>query len=54
MGQVLEHPYHYKPLRRDLFGSRQGSCWFLRFYEINESELYILFLKYQHHDDIYQ
>jgi addiction module RelE/StbE family toxin len=52
--QVLENPYHYKPLTGDLSGSRRvhiGS--YVLIYEINEKKHYILFLKYQHHDKVY-
>lgn len=55
MSQIVENPYHYKPLKGDLFGSRRihiGS--YVLIYEINESEHYILFLKYKHHDEVYK
>ncbi|BDZ71403.1 type II toxin-antitoxin system RelE family toxin [Methanobacterium petrolearium] len=54
IGQIIENPYHYKPLRGDLSGSRRAHIGsYVLIYEINESGHYILFLKYQHHDNVY-
>lgn len=55
MSHIVESPYHYKPLKGDLSGRHRlniGS--YVLIYEINESEHYILFLKYEHHDDVYK
>lgn len=53
--QVLENPYHYKPLHGDLFGARRihtGS--FVLTYQIQEKEQEVIVLHYQHHDKIYR
>lgn len=52
--QIKENPYHFKPLRGDMYGARRvhiGS--FVLTYEINEKNKRITFLDYEHHDNIY-
>ncbi len=52
---VLENPYHYKPLHGELFGARRihiGS--YVLTYQIQEKEHEVIVLHYQHHDKIYR
>lgn len=52
--QILENPYHFKPLRNDMCGLRRvhiGS--FVLVYEIIETENTVLLLDYRHHDRVY-
>jgi addiction module RelE/StbE family toxin len=52
--QILENPYHYKPLRGDHHGSRRvhiGS--FVLVYEVREYDKTVLILDYEHHDKVY-
>ncbi len=52
--QILDNPYHFKPLRGDMHGARRvhiGS--FVLTYEILEEKKTIRILDYDHHDKIY-
>ena len=52
--QIQENPYHCKPLRGDMHGSRRvhiGS--FVLTFEIDEEHKIIRILDYDHHDYIY-
>jgi len=53
--EIRENPYHFKPLRFPLDGSRRvhvGS--FVITYEIDEHNDTVVILDYDHHDNIYQ
>lgn len=53
--QILENPYHFKPLRQDMSGIRRvhiGKSFVLT-YEVLENEKIIKLLDYEHHDNIY-
>ena len=52
--QILENPYHFKPLRGDMSGIRRVHIdkSFVLIYEINEKV--IIILDYDHHDNIYR
>ena len=53
--QILDNPYHFKPLRGDLHGARRiyiGKS-FVLIYEIDEKNKVIRILDYGHHDKIY-
>jgi YafQ family addiction module toxin component len=53
--EILQNPYHFKPLRYPLNGSRRvhvGS--FVITYEIDERIETVVILDYDHHDNIYQ
>lgn len=53
--QVAENPYHFKPLKGDMAGSRRvhvGKSFVLT-YEIDEANQKIIILDYDHHDKIY-
>lgn len=52
--QILQNPYHFKPLRNEMYGFRRvhiGS--FVLIYEIIEEENTVLLLDYRHHDHVY-
>ena len=52
--EILENPYHFKPLRGDMKGSRRVHFGhFVMTYEILEKEKTIRFLDYDHHDNIF-
>lgn len=55
VGQILENPYHFKPLRGDMHGSRRVHIdkSFVLTYEIDEKNKTIKLLDYDHHDNIY-
>ncbi len=55
VGQILEKPYHFKPLRGDLHGSRRVHIdkSFVLTYEIDEQNKTVKLLDYDHHDKIY-
>lgn len=53
--QILDNPYHFKPLRGDMKGARRvhiGKSFVLT-YEIDEKKKIITLLDYEHHDKIY-
>lgn len=52
--EILKNPYHFKPLKGDMKGSRRVHFGhFVLTYEINEREKVVKFLDYDHHDNIY-
>ncbi len=53
--QILENPYHFKPLKGDMKGSRRVhiDTSFVLTYEIEESTKSVRILDYDHHDKIY-
>lgn len=53
--QILINPYHFKPLRGDMHGSRRVHIdkSFVLTYEIDENKKVIKVLDYDHHDKIY-
>lgn len=53
--QVVNAPYHFKPLRGDMKGSRRVHIdkSFVLIYEIDEKEKTVIILDYEHHDKIY-
>ncbi|MAG19965.1 type II toxin-antitoxin system mRNA interferase toxin, RelE/StbE family [archaeon] len=53
--QICENPYHFKPLRGDMKGSRRVHIdkSFVLVYEINEEKKIIEILDYDYHDKIY-
>ena len=53
--QILENPYHFKPLRGDMHGSRRVHIEksFVLTYEIDEKKKVIRLLDCDHHDKIY-
>ena len=53
--QILDNPCHFKPLRGDMKGTRRVHIdkSFILTYEIDENDLVIRLLDYDHHDKIY-
>ena len=53
--QILENPYHFKPLRGDMHGARRVhiDSSFVLTYEIDEEKKLIRFLDFDHHDPVY-
>ena len=53
--QILENPYHFKPLRGDMRGSRRVHIdkSFVLTFEIDEKRNAVKILDYDHHDKIY-
>jgi len=53
--QIIMNPYHFKPLRGDMHGSRRVHIGksFVLVYEIYEKEKVVTLLDYDHHDKIY-
>ena len=53
--QILENPYHFKPLRGDMYGARRVHIEksFVLTYEVIENAKTVRILDYEHHDKIY-
>ena len=52
--QILENPYHFKPLRNELKGERRVHIGhFVLVYDIIEEENKVRILRYKHHNDVY-
>ena len=53
--QIMENPYHFKPLRGDMHGARRVHIdkSFVLTYEIDEEKKLIRLLDFDHHDHIY-
>lgn len=53
--QILLNPYHFKPLRGDMHGSRSVHIAksFVLVYEVDEARKVVRLLDYDHHDNIY-
>ncbi len=53
--QIVENPYHFKPLKGDMYGARRVHIdkSFVLIYEIDEKNKIIRILDYDHHDKIY-
>ena len=53
--QILQNPYHFKPLRGDMHGSRRIHIdkSFVLVYEIDEKNRIVKILDYDHYDNIY-
>jgi len=54
--EIIKKPYHYKPLRHNLKGSRRVHLEksFVLVFEIDEAEKTVRFLDMGHHDEIYR
>jgi len=55
MSEILENPHHYKPLQRDMKGLRRVHIdkSFVLIFEIVETENKVIFVDFDHHDNIY-
>jgi YafQ family addiction module toxin component len=53
--QILENPYHFKPLRGEMHGIRRVhiDTSFVLIYEVDEENKIVKILDYAHHDDVY-
>ena len=53
--QIMENPYHFKPLRGDRHGSRRVHIdkSFVLTYEVDEEKRIVRLLDFDHHDHIY-
>lgn len=53
--QIIENPYHFKPLRGDMHGARRVHIdkSFVLTYEVDEKNKLVKILDYDHHDKIY-
>ena len=53
--QILDNPYHCKPLRGDMHGSRRAHIdkSFVLVYEVDEKTRTVRILDYDHHDKVY-
>ena len=55
IGQILESPYHFKPLRKPLDGFRRAHIGsFVIIFEIDEESQTITIYDYDHHDKVYK
>lgn len=55
INEILDFPYHYKPLKYDLAGERRvhvGS--FVLKFRINETSKTVIFVFFGHHDEAYR
>lgn len=53
--QILEFPYHFKPLRKPLQGMRRvhiEGC-FVLIYSVNEKDKEVWIEEFDHHDNVY-
>ena len=55
VGQILEDPHHFKPLKGDMKGAHGVYIdrSFVLVYEINESSHVVRLLDLEHHDKVY-
>ena len=53
--ELLQNPYHFKPLRGDMHGARRVHIGksFVLIFEIDEKQKIIRLLDFNHHDVIY-
>ncbi len=53
--QILENPYHFKPLRKPQDGCRRAQVGsFVIIFEIDEDSQTVSIFDYDHHDKIYK
>ena len=54
--QILQNPYHFKPLKGDMKGARRVHIdkSFVLIYDIDEKKKLVKILDYNHHDKIYK
>ena len=55
INQILENPYHFKPLKGDMHGARRVHIdkSFVLVFEIDEENKIVRLLDYDHHDNVY-
>ena len=56
MDEIVQNPYHYKPLKHDLAHERRVHIMksFVLKFEINEGTRTVRFIFFGHHDDAYR
>ena len=56
IGQILENPYHFKPLRAPMQHLRRAHIGksFVLIYSIDEKNKVVVLEDYAHHDKVYQ
>jgi len=56
MQEIVENPYHYKPLKYDLAGQRRVHIMksFVLKFEIDEQNKIVTFIFFGHHDEAYR
>ena len=56
MNEILENPQHYKPLKYDLAGERRVHIIksFVLKFEIIEKRKTVVFIVFEHHDNVYR
>ncbi len=56
INEIIENPFHYKPLKYDLAGERRVHIMksFVLKYEIDENSKLVRFLSFGHHDEAYK
>ena len=56
MNEIVQNPYHYKPLKYDLAGERRVHLMksFVLKFEINENTKTVTFIFLGHHDEAYK
>ncbi|MCR4336067.1 MAG: type II toxin-antitoxin system RelE/ParE family toxin [archaeon] len=54
--QIIENPYHFKPLRKPMQNKRRVHTYgpFVMVYSINEKTKTVFIEDYDHHDNIYK
>ena len=55
INQIITQPFHYKPLKHELFGERRIHILksFVLVFEIDYTNRTVVFLRFKHHDDVY-
>ena len=53
--RILDNPYHFKPLRGDMYGARRVHIdkSFVLTYEVDEEKKVVRLLDFDHHDHVY-
>jgi len=56
INEIVENPYHFKPLQHDLAGERRVHILksFVLRYEIKELDKIVVFIFFGHHDQAYR
>ncbi|MDP4040012.1 MAG: type II toxin-antitoxin system RelE/ParE family toxin [Candidatus Pacearchaeota archaeon] len=56
MNEILQNPYHYKPMKYDLVGERRVHILksFVLKYGVDEQRKTVIFIFFGHHDEAYK
>ncbi len=53
--EILENPYHFKPLRKPMQNFRRAHVGnFVLIYSVDENRKTVILEKYEHHDKVYR